>query len=327
MYDELSEVARDVALLCPYLGNDWNVFTLSIALDQPTGRIERAITELEDKGILLASMPSREGAVSVLPLTTEFLANKWHERKGFREGVMDRIANAVASPGQPGNLFDWPVEERIKVLREKAVAHEEHCEFDHALRLVKLASQWSSGGEDTARLRFLEGRIVYKSGNKRDGIVLMQSALDQLQDEGQTANDVIFLAQAMLFHGRSSEEGVALERIVRHISNSDIVTQKLIDEFCSRTLRQRDYPLLSRLLENARQKTYVYWIARAILPYLDDRQLVYSIGESLIKVMRQAANADEASKDEKSDFLERSSKISALFNLGKKVFFNSGFPS
>jgi hypothetical protein len=317
MFDELSEIARDVALLCPYLGNDWNVLTLSIALAQPPEEIEKAIVELKERGILLASMPTRDGAFSVLPLTMDFLSHKWHQHRGLRDAVTERISNAVASENYQGNIFNWPLEERIAVLFTKAIELEKRYEYSESLKFVKLALQWSTeldiNNINVLRLRFTEGRIIYKASDKRDGIARMQSALDQAANlEGYFDEEHIFLAQAVLFHGRSQEEEEALERIVSHIAHASTVTDVLIEEFCKKVLRQGKYHLLSDLMDKAGAR-YAYWVVKAVSEYLHDQQLIYTLGTPLLKVLKQAAKSTDASPQERREFLRKARSLEAKF--------------
>jgi hypothetical protein len=314
MYDELSDVAREVSLLCPYLQNDWNTFTLSIALDRPIERIEKAINELDDRGILISN---RSTSFSMLPLTADFLTSRWHENKLFREQVTTRIANSFASESYEGDLFNWPIDERVKVLRNKALELESKNELDHGLRIIRLALKWEEKVAAKSAMKLIEGRIIYKSGELREGLEYMQNACAQLDDEKGLDDEIIFFAQALLFHGKSDEQNVAMEKVVAHISHSKIVNRKLINEICILALRQRNYSLLSRLLENNEQPSIAYWICKEIRIHLDDKQIVFYLGEPVLKGLRLSLESSDITHAERLDFKGKADEISQIFAAHK----------
>jgi Putative DNA-binding domain/NB-ARC domain len=317
MYDDLSDIARDIVLLCPYLGEEWNAITLSIAIDQPISKIERAIVELEDRGILFNSSISRDGTFFVLPLTLDFLSTKWNEKKSFRDEVINRIANSVASSSYEGLLFNWPVEERIKVLKAKAQQLEDTFIFDQALKLIKLALQWCSNQDDITRLRFMEGRIIYKTGEKSNGIDRMSCALSSTLTTNGWEDEHIFLCQARLSFGRNQEERYAIEEFAKCFPNSSMVTENLMIEICNRSLQQRNFQIMSEIMERTNQNVQSYWIAKTIFPHIQDSQIIYSLGEPLIKVLKKAANYELIEQSDKNNFLTAANKINALFESSK----------
>lgn len=314
MYDELSETSREIALLCPYLGENWNAITLSIALDQPISKVERAIQELEDRGILFNSSPSHEGEYSVLPLTLEFLSNKWNENKSFREDVSARIANSVVSSNYEGSLFNWPVEERVKVLEEKAELLENSFDFDQALKMIKLALQWANNQVDISKLRFMEGRLAYKSSDKLGGIAKMHSVLASNLTTSGWEDEHVFLCQAILFHGRNHEEMYAIEEFAKCFQNSSIVTEDLMVEICNRLLKQRNYHILSELMERVNRPIQAFWISRTTLPYTQDKQIIFSLGDPLIKVLKLAANFEKILPNQNKEYLGAANEISILLS-------------
>jgi Putative DNA-binding domain/NB-ARC domain len=310
MYAELSEPAREAALVCPYLLEDWNALTLSIALGYPVGQMEQAIAELEDSGILI---PNSSGSFSLLPLTTDFLSNRWHENKTFRDQVTNRITAALTSPNYHGAFFNWPVEERVNVLKQKACELESHGRFEEALRMVRLALTWEKDLSRKHALMLTEGRIVFQSGDRSEGLEEMRSALGHISVEDGLHDEIVFFAEALLSYGNKREEDLAMEKVVRHIGNATAVTRKLIVEFCGAAMREQKYELLRNLMTNNRQATYAYWIGKEIWPYLDDRQVIYYLGEPLLKLLRLGMQAPEATNAEKGHFARRAEEVRVLF--------------
>ncbi len=314
MYDELSDIAREAALLCPYLQEDWNTFALSIALDQPVARIEKAINELEDRGILSTN---RDSSFSMLPLTADFLLSRWHENKVFREQVTTRITDTFVSENFQGNLFNWPISERVRVLRNKATELESKNDFEQALRLIRLALRWEDIPSQKASLRLIEGRVIYRSGELRKGLEHMENAFAQLEDERGLDDEVMFYAQAMLFHGSGDRQNGAMEKIVGHIAYSKIVTRKLIEEFCILAMRQRNFSLISRLMENNREPDCAYWICKEIWPHLDDKQTIFHLGEPVLKSLKLSLDSNNISQSEKRDFGEKANNIRRIYFKSK----------
>lgn len=319
MYDELSDTAREVALLCPYLGKDWNTLTLSIALNTPTNEIDRAIEELEDRGILFMTRTKTDRSVFALPLTMDFLSNKWHQNKILRDEVMERISNVVVSTSHEGNLFNWPIDERIKKLYTKALELEEQSEYEQALKLTKLALQDSANEEctldeyDITKLRFLEGRLVYTSEDKREGIVRMQIALETTKlPKAKLADEFVLLAQALLFHGKSSEEEIALRHIADLAGIATNVSEPLVDEFCNRVLRQQNYRALANLIDKINTATVAYWTVKRIWSYLSDKQFVYTMGQPIINLLRLASNCPDTSSQDQKLHISKMEEIKAM---------------
>jgi hypothetical protein len=310
MFAELSDPARNAALLCPYLLENWNALTVSMALGQPVGLVEQAITDLEDSGILVKN----KIGFSMLPLPMNFLSNRWHESKTFRDHVIHRIARAFTSQSYQGTVFSWPAEERVKVLRQKACELESENNLEEALRTIRLALSWEKDPEQKHVLQLIEGRIIFRSGDRREGLEEMRNAVSQLSTEDGLHDDLIFFAEALLSHGINIDQDLALEKVVDHIGRAGSITRKLIGEFCSAALLERKYELLRNLMSNNRRPIYAYWIGKEIWSHLEDRQVIYYLGEPLLKLLRLGMQAPDAPNAEKGHFARRADEIQALFD-------------
>ena len=314
MYDALSPIARDTATLCHYLGNEWNSLTISIALGRPLAEINEAIKELETRGIILAAIPGSDEAFSVLPLTMDFLANKWNENSSLRNEVESRMRDAFAQDEYKGDMFGWPVEKRVEVLHSLALKLENSRQFDKALQLTQLALQWSSKNAKLKSflptLYFLEGRIIYKQRGKRsEGISRMENALNQVDPNilsRNFANECLFLAEAILDYGRRSEEVHALNLIVEAISHSNQVNQVLLKRFCRIAIKGEKKELMSKLFRQIKQPNHAYWVIEEIWAYLDNRQLVFEWDHiSVSDVLRLAAKFEEIDSEQKAKYREK----------------------
>jgi Putative DNA-binding domain/NB-ARC domain len=143
MFDELSELAKDVATLSPFLGEEWRIPTLSVALDRSEEEIQSAVTELRDRGIILAQTERVDDAMRLLPMTLDFLANKWHESSALSDAVNGRLADAVGSEHSDGLLVNWPYAKRIEVVVRRITELRNTKEYPRALKLIRLAKTWN----------------------------------------------------------------------------------------------------------------------------------------------------------------------------------------
>jgi predicted transcriptional regulator len=315
MFDVLSPLARDVALLCPYLGDEWNVTALSVALDRSESDINRAIDELKDRGIVQASSSTREGALSLLPLTVDFLSYKWHENEKLRNEVTHRLADAIASPEIEGVLLNWPREQRVRVLQQRAEALREGGDLKLAKRLVRLALNWSPFDP---RLRFLEGRILYESGKRSDGLSYMHVAIAQASDGQDLAEQRLYLAHALLHTGGSRDVRDALHLFEDAIPTSRILSRQSIDEYSKVARDLREFRSLAKVLDRTENATHMRWIITALAPSLEDPMLIHSCGKSLIRALHISAKGGEATQEERERFHKLASKIEAALNKVKK---------
>jgi len=311
MFDVLSPLARDVALLCPYLGDEWNVSTLSVALDRSEIDINRAIDELKDRGIVQASSSTREGALSLLPLTIDFLSYKWHENEKLRTEVNDRLAVAIASPEIEGVLLNWPREQRITILKERAEALRAEGNLKLAKRLTRLALNWSPFDP---QLRFLEGRILYESGKRSDGLSYMHVALAQAFDNQDLSPERLYLADALVHAGGNRDARDALHLFEGAIPTSRTLTPQSIENYCKLARDLREFRSLAVVLDRIENPTHMRWLVTALTPSFEDPMLIHSCGKSLVRALHIAGGSDSA-PEERERFQKIGSKIA--FTLEK----------
>lgn len=105
MYEALSDNAKDVAALCPYLKDHWNAITLSHCLKIPENIVKAAIIELENYGLIFANISNQENAYHVLPLTMEFLNYQWSRNWHLRQRIENNLAAIYTSSEIEGDIF------------------------------------------------------------------------------------------------------------------------------------------------------------------------------------------------------------------------------
>jgi len=319
MYDELSDTARDVALLCPYLDNDWNTLTLSLALNKTTTRIEQAINELEDRGIIFKKRGTNGRGVFALPLTLEFLSNKWHQNKALRDAVSKRISEIIGSGDAAGNLFTLEMSERVRHLSEKAFALEQKSSFEQALRLTRLALEYSVEGDElpdkieVVKLRLLEGRLTYLFENKRDGITRMQMALDRTKlSKVKFSEELLFLAKALFDHGRTNEEMMALDYVLDGLAETTVIPPGLLEECCELGMRHRNDASLAKLIAKANTPSKALIVAQQLVDYWNDKQFIYIVGQPLVSMLRLAIAHPNIKIVEKQAFTKKVEEVQSM---------------
>lgn len=312
MFSDLSELAKKVALLCPYLKNSWNRETLAVALDQPPSVIADGIKELENKGLLLSLMPSKEGTLSIHPLTLDFLAQKWAQSKEFKHEVTGRLAREVAS--NP-DWLDLPITEMVGLLRPKADEYERAGNLEKARNLIKIALQKASTSTETVSLRFIDGRLSYKDSDWQLGIEIMKSAYAEQDGKGLSNDDVMFLSSAILHHGERRDEEWALDLVASRIGNVTTVPSGLIEEFIRIALSRNRVETIGRFINNIKESEFAYCAVSEMWEQLDDARLVHTLDKPLVKVLRNAASYKWAADDEKAKMSAKREEIEKKIKL------------
>ena len=299
MYDALSPLAREAALLCPYLGEEWNTSSVCVALDVKESEAAAAFYELKDRGIIFASSAIEENALSVLPLTSDFLSNKWHENATLRARVAKRLRDALGTSDSEGLLLKLPRAERIPLVLRRAEELVKVRDFTNAARLVRLGLQWRADSQ----IVFLDGRIRYESGEVLNGIALMKVAIRRAQQEGSAqARGLLFLGEALLKHGDTEGQREGLEILEDGLRLGGSLKAADAGEFVKVALDLREFRLLDRVLGRGTSEETHFEITSALLPFLDRADLMQCCGSSIMHALTTAASRDSASVDERAIF-------------------------
>lgn len=304
MFEELSPLAKQVALLCPYLGERWSVATVSLALQQRHEDVEDAVNQLKSYGILLASERGGDTAVRMLPLTTDFLAQEWNANRNLRKVVNARLSDAA---GRSGRLLDLSPEQQGQALLSRAEEMRVAGDFEQAGRLVRVALEVSRD----PRAMFLEGRIRYEAGRVREGLGRMRVALAQLRETESSAEEDVVFAEALLSHGESEDEREALVTLSRALPRTKTVRRETIDSFFRRSFEVNDWlpvrDYLGRVeVSQARQ---AYWIAQNVRDAVSDQSFVHWCGMPLAKLLAAVAEGGHCDEDERVFFEEKAKSV------------------
>ena len=254
MYDALSDVGKNAAELIPYLDSEWKPMTLSVMLDLPVETVRLAIYELADKGIIYRTNEIMEDDYGVLPLTKEFLSNKWHEHQTFRKQVMARLDEMFEADGGEGVLLEWPEERRVQHLTLLARKRTTSGDYSRALKLVNLAQSWL-GSQELHRqeviLRYLEGQNLYLLGRKAPGIAHMRQAVtaEKAQD-CLAAADFLLFAEALFDFGGLSAEKEACQNVSIGIQLGEMPSLSLWNNFVDCSIKRNDIKPIALVASN-----------------------------------------------------------------------------
>jgi tetratricopeptide (TPR) repeat protein len=306
MFDEISRLAQDVAVLGVYLENNCNTTTLSVVLDKSDDEIEEAFVELRAKGILLDNFSDSRKALSFLPLTEDFLANKWNENKSFREKALARMK-------LKGINFNQTVEERFSHVRERIQELKNACNYKDALQQVEIAL---SLDPQNSSLLFLRGDVLYDSGRKREGLNLMQFVVAGNEENPTLLDEQIRLSLALIEYGtaKTTKEGL---RILKLASEHGQLPPNAVNALIKASLELRDYRGISGALFNLNSASEAAAVAQAVKPYLQDREFIYRCAGNLPRMLRLALGAADIAKEQKSEFQRQIQTIEKILKEGR----------
>lgn len=305
MFDQLPILARQVAILRPYLDESWTLPVLSIALDTSEHDILDAIHELKDRGIALATSGSAEQMPKVLPLTHDFLAAKLREDRSIEETVEARLAKALgdANPLVAGIGSSRRFELIISAIKKKL----SDKDWDEAERLLHYAlDMW--GGNSDSWLTFLNGQLEFARGKRKEGRQLMEGAVRSATNE-EVKVELEERIGLLLIHADSREERqTGASYLSKAISKGADVPVAAIARIAETSLRQSDYQTLRTLCECKLTPIQSLEFVRKIDPaIIRDSQLPYHIGPKLIEVYEAAgrSKSQDLSDEERARISER----------------------
>jgi hypothetical protein len=314
MFDELSPLAKDVATLSPFLGEEWRVPTLSVSLDKSEDDIQLAVTELRDRGIVLAQTDRVDEPMRLLPMTLDFLANKWHESPALSDAVNARLADAIGAEHAEGFLVNWPYAKRIDVVITRIVELSGLKEYERALKLIRLAKTWNETIRNPS-INFLEGELTYLSGQWTAGISLMRRALDDANHDTALDRERVRLADALMRHGTKADEPIAAMLYADGLPRNEIIETSPLKKIVNLMLRHHDLIALVQLLSTIEHAGVSYQIVKVVNEAIaKDATLPFKIGTSFTRVLRIAASSQVGSATERSQLQKQAEEYERKFS-------------
>lgn len=276
MFDVLSTVARQVAVLGVYLENACNSTTLSKILDISEAEIELAVEELKEKGILLDTFSAKRRALSFLPLTEDFLANRWNEDKGFREKALATMKALHI------NLSQTPEERQQHVLKLSDELSRKGKQLE-ALDHVNLALSLDS---NNFTLTFLKGRLLYEVGRKRDGLNIMQVLLKT--PEAQFFDENVYLALALIEYGTAESGKEGLRLLIWASRQRTALPFNASIALVRASVELRDFRGIPDILNKLTLASEAFEIVKELIPHLGDIDLILHCDRALPKALSLA---------------------------------------
>jgi len=315
MYDALSPLSKEVALLGAYLGEEWNALSVSLALDKPVSDIEDSIQDLKNKGLLLAAGIRKERGLNVLPLTLDFLASKWAENSKLRERVNNNFIELLASNDSEGLIFQWPNDKKVSILQSRTIEFADKKDYEKSLRLIRLAAQYSPDNY----LLFLQGKIAYQSGRIQDGLSQMRIASEKLDEQAIDLpyDDVFFLGKAISGHGLASEEKEALKMLFKAMPHIKTVTKQEFAEFIYRAIQMQDFGLIKDLINAMLKEPRLIYVVEGLWNYLEDENFINHLGPDACAALEQLVEEDYGITFSKKELLVKLGKVEGLMNSRK----------
>jgi hypothetical protein len=216
--------------------------------------VRLAIYELADKGIIYRTNEITEDDYGVLPLTREFLSNKWHEHQAFRRRVTARLDEMFEADDANGVLLEWPEERRVQHLTALARKRTESGDCERSLKMINLAQSWL-GTQGLHReevvLRFLEGQNLCMLGRKAPGIAHMrQAVIFESSQDYLEANDFLFFAESLFDFGGLSAEREACQNVVIGVQLGSMPSISVWDKFIECSIKRNDIKPVALIVSN-----------------------------------------------------------------------------
>lgn len=314
MFDELEEKARQVALMYPYLGTNWTLPILSIALDVPEEDVVRALDELENRGVVFSKANQSEEMPGVLPLTKEFLAIKVRNNAALEEAVDARLANALGQANPlVASLDNVKAQEVLAGAIERKIAK---GDLVVAERLAKYMVEKLSA-TDNKKAMFYSGQILFLKDQSSAGKEMMRAVLKEMSDSPEkTAFELVFGTLLLNAAGKLDRvEGASyLVRLtVKGVEVEPIALEKVTDLL----MRQVDIASVRLLLSVQHRPSAAAAIAKAFdkSTVAQNQQQQHEIGPPLKVLFEDAAKAkaSEISAAERQRFATFAQNLAKLF--------------
>lgn len=314
MFDELEANARNVALLYPYLGTNWTLPILSIALDIPEEEVVRALDELENRGVVFRKGVQAEDMPGMLPLTKEFLAIKVRNCAALEEMVDARLVDALGQANPlVANLDSRKGQEVLAGAIERKIAE---GDLVAAERLAKLMAQQSNGAENN-RAQFYAGQILYMKDHAGAGKEMMQIALKGMGESPERAPLDLVLGMLLLDAASKQDRIEGALQLTRLAAKGAEVAPQALGKITDILMRNWDISSVRLLLSIQHKAPASAAIAKAFdrLNLGQNPQQQYEIGPPLKTIFEEAskAKASEITTAERQRFTAFAQSLAKLF--------------
>lgn len=314
MFDELEVNGRNVALLYPYLGTNWTLPILSIALDIPEEEVVRALDELENRGVVFRKGVQAEDMPGVLPLTKEFLAIKVRNNAALEEAVDARLADALGQANPlVANLDTQKGQEVLAGAIERKIAKGDLVAAD---RLAKLMAQQTNGAENK-KAQFYAGQILYMKDQAGAGKEMMQAVLKEMSESPERTALDLTLGMLLLEAASKQDRAEGALQLTRLVAKGSEVALQALGKVTDILMRNGDISSVRLLLSVQHKASAAAAIAKAFdrSTLAQNSQQQHEIGPPLKEIFEEAAKAkaSEITPAERQRFTTFAQNLAKLF--------------
>jgi len=314
MFDELEENGRNVALLYPYLGTNWTLPILSIALDIPEEEVVRALGELENRGVVFRKGVQTEDMPGVLPLTKEFLAIKVRNNAALEELADARLADALGQANPlVANLDTKKGQEVLAGAIERKIAKSDLVAAD---RLAKLMAQRTNGAENK-RAQFYAGQILYMKDQAGAGKEMMQVVLKGMGESPERTALDLTLGMLLLDAASKQDRVEGALQLTQLVARGSELAPQVLGKVVDMLMRSGDISSIRLLLSVQHKAPAAAAIAKAFdrSTLVQNPQQQHEIGPPLKTILEEAAKAkaSEITSAERQRFTAFAQNLAKLF--------------
>lgn len=268
MFENLSETAKNVSLLCPYLKEAWNSSTISIALKISSSEVDDAIIELEKSGIIMENGYRNSSSFSVLPITMNYLYHLWSENQHLKENATSNLAEAFLFEDK--NVLTLPHELQIEILIRKVSHLEKKNENNEAIKLLDYLVSIIKKEEIEESLKSLVGfkyaLIINKVGNFSSGIPMLIAVIENSDLSKVSIDDLQFAGIILLKYGSLTQRNIGIKLIHDNIHKSSSLTKELIELYGKHIFSTKDTDKITKFLKSIKTPYEAYYVSFLIIP-------------------------------------------------------------
>ena len=303
MYDELSETAQHVALLSIYLDiRDWTETSCAIILNKDEGEINEAIFELEDRDILIGGENDQNiNQRNMLPITVQFLKQKWHENRNLRIKVEKSIEELIPLSNEKDSIFDLSIPKRLEEIYSYTSLLEKQNNYPRASRLVKLARQWLHQDDIdetlSIKLSFLEGKLIYFR-DRENGILRMKWSLEGHEGNKELNYEWVFLAIAIMNYGRQPDEKEAFNIFQKKLGSLPELPEEFHSSHFERFFAKRRFDLILTGLSRINDPIVAYKMFDDLRHQFQNNENMKEMGSNIHNFFNMAKRCNHCKKND-----------------------------
>lgn len=243
MFDRLSSVASQVALLHAYLGGDsWTVENLSLALGVSDEAIRDALFDLQEKGLLLPGslLPGRTPILT--PPCISLVQSRWNSESRLKQRVEVALGRALGEYASTGLFTALSREVRASALLATGRKAGMEGRFADAIRYLRCAL---STCQNNLHVQFELGRYQLLAEQRESGFFNLWYAYERMTPP-RVPEYSTFVAEAFLGRTEVHEQSRGIRALAQlMIDHPHLLSSAQAEMIVRRSLEIRDLDLLA----------------------------------------------------------------------------------